>query len=274
MKRGTLYIVSTPIGNLDDITLRALNVLKEVDVIAAEDTRHSRKLLTHFGISKRLISYWGEKEKAKSEEVLRLLHEGRNVALISDSGTPGISDPGEVLIRKAIESSISLVPVPGPSAVVTALIVSGMSTKEFVFLGFVPPKKSERYKFLEKASVEKRTVVFYESPHRLLDCLDDLSNIIPDRNLAVCHEMTKLHESVVRGTVSEVLVAMEDSKIAGEYVLVIEGAPEERVSIDQALIEVEELMKEGTGRKEAVRRIADKYGLSKKELYDLSLSKE
>lgn len=274
MKRGTLYIVSTPIGNLDDITLRALNVLKEVDVIAAEDTRHSRKLLTHFGISKRLISYWGEKEKAKSEEVLRLLHEGRNVALISDSGTPGISDPGEVLIRKAIESSISLVPVPGPSAVVTALIVSGMSTKEFVFLGFVPPKKSERYKFLEKASVEKRTVVFYESPHRLLDCLDDLSNIIPDRNLAVCHEMTKLHESVVRGTVSEVLVAMEDSKIAGEYVLVIEGAPEERVSIDQALIEVEELMKEGTGRKEAVRRIADKYGLSKKKLYDLSLSKE
>jgi len=271
MKPGTLYIVSTPIGNLDDITLRALKVLKDVDVIAAEDTRHSRKLLTHFGISKRLISYWGEKEKAKSEEVLRLLHEGKDVALVSDSGTPGISDPGEVLIKKAIESSISLVPVPGPSAVITAIVVSGLSTKEFVFLGFVPPKKGERKRFLEKAAVEKRTAVFYESPHRLLDCLDDLNEIIPDRNMAVCHEMTKLHESVARGTVCDVLESMVEAKIAGEYVLVIEGAPEEKVSIEKALIELKEMMGEGAGRNEAAKAIASKYGLSKKELYDLSL---
>ena len=273
--KGILYIVSTPIGNLEDITLRALRVLKEVDVIAAEDTRHSLKLLNHYGISKPLISYWGEKEKVKAEETVRMLHAGQTVALISDAGTPGISDPGNVLIRRAIEEGISVVPIPGPAAVIAALSMSGFSTDSFIFRGFLPVKESQRLKELKNLSLDSRTIVLYEAPHRLLGTLDDIGEIFQDRNAVVIKEITKLYEEVFRGTASGIRERLESSKLAGEYVIVLEGRPAEKMhSTEDALMEIRNLMKKGLGRKEAVKRIAGEYGISKKELYDRSLSGE
>jgi 16S rRNA (cytidine1402-2'-O)-methyltransferase len=273
VSKGTLYIVSTPIGNLEDITLRALRVLREVDVIAAEDTRHSLKLLNHYGIAKPLVSYWGEKEKVKAEDTIRRLAAGQSVALISDAGTPGISDPGGVLIKRAIEEGIEVVPVPGPSAMIAALSLSGFSTTGFLFLGFLPPRHAQREKMLRELSLEKRTLVFYEAPHRIRETLSDMADFFTGRKTMLVKEITKLHEQVLRGTVPEVLASMEGMKDMGEYVIVVEGKTEDRASsMDDALAEIRSLMKKGLGRKEAVKRIAEEYGLSKKELYDLSLA--
>lgn len=273
--KGSLYIVSTPIGNLEDITLRALRVLKEVDVIAAEDTRHSLKLLNHYAISKRMISYWGEKEKVKTEETLRILDSGRSVALITDAGTPGISDPGNVLIRKAIEAGITVVPVPGPAAVIAALSISGFSTDAFLFMGFLPAKASRRLKELQELKLEPRTLVFYEAPHRLIETMTDIAETFHDRRAVVIKEITKFYEEAFRGTAPEILERLEEVKIEGEYVIVLEGRPlEKRSAEEDVLTEVKTLMKRGLGRKEAVKRIAEEYGISKKELYDRSLSGE
>lgn len=269
--KGVLYIVSTPIGNLEDITLRALRILKEVDVIAAEDTRHSSKLLNHYGISKPLLSYWGEKEKVKSGEVVSRLLSGQSVALISDAGTPGISDPGAVLIEKAIEAGINVVPAPGPSALIAALSISGLSVKEFSFVGFLPPKKGQRQKALTDLSLEKRTLVFYEAPHRILETMEDIGAIFGDRNATLVKEITKLHEEVLRGAISEIIAALQNSTVAGEYVIIVEGNRRAEASIDEALDEVKALMKKGKGRKEAVKLISEQYGIGKKELYDRSL---
>lgn len=272
MSAGTLYIVSTPIGNLEDITLRALRILKEVDMVAAEDTRHSGKLLSHFGISKPLVSYWGEKEKTKADEVLSVLASGRSVALISDAGTPGISDPGTVLIGKAIEAGISVVPIPGPSALITALSLSGFSTSEFVFVGFLPPKFTYRMKKLKDLSLESRTVIIYEAPHRIIETVSEMSGIFGDRKAVLVKELTKLFEEIYRGTLAEILDQLGASKIAGEYVMVIEGRGEqEGASAEEALAEVKALMKKGLSRKDASKRIAEQYNMSKKELYDRSL---
>lgn len=272
MPNGRLYIVSTPIGNLEDITLRALRVLKEVDVIAAEDTRHSLKLLNHYGIRKPLISYWSEKEKVKSDQIVAKLKSGLSVALISDAGTPGISDPGSVLVSKAIEEGIDVVPVPGASALIAALSVAGFSTEEFLFIGFLPPRSGQRQKKLNELMFETRTLIFYEAPHRILDVLTDMAHIFGERKAAVVKEITKMHEAIVRGTMSEVLKTLENSTIAGEYVVIVAGRKKEEASIDEALSEVELLMKKGKGRKEAVKIVAEGYGFSKKELYDRSLS--
>ena len=270
--KGTLYIVSTPIGNLEDITLRALKVLKDVDVIAAEDTRRSSKLLTHYGISKPLISYWGEKEKVRSTEILERLHAGQSVALISDAGTPGISDPGAVLIRKALEEAIDVVSVPGVTALIAGLSVSGISTDEFTFMGFLPARKSQRQKVLKDLSYEQRTLVFYEAPHRILETLSDMEEIFGERKAAVIKEISKIYEEIIRGNISEVFRTLEKTTIAGEYVIVMEGrAEEKKLTSDDALQEVSTLMKKGLGRKEAVKKVAEAYGLSKKELYDKSL---
>lgn len=270
---GILYIVSTPIGNLEDITLRALRVLKEVDVIAAEDTRHSLKLLNHYGISKPLISYWGGKEKVKAKEVFQRLNSGESVALISDAGTPGISDPGNVLIRKAIEEGIDIVPIPGPTAFIPALSISGFSTEEFIFLGFLPVKQSQRQKALKELSFEKRTIVIYEAPHRILRSIADMEEIFGERRAVLVKEMTKIYEKTIRGNISEILECLKDSKIAGEYVVVIEGRPEgKRSNVEDAMKEIKSLMKKGMGRKDAVKRIAEEYGISKKELYNRSLA--
>jgi len=271
--KGILYIVSTPIGNLEDITLRALRVLKEVDVIAAEDTRHSLKLLNHYSISKPLISYWGEKEKIKAEETLQMLNSGKTVALITDAGTPGISDPGNILIRKAIEEGIKVVPIPGPTAVIAALSISGFSTDAFIFRGFLPVKVSQRFKELKGLSLDPRTIVLYEAPHRLLETLADIRETFDDRRVVVIKEITKFYEEAFRGTATVILELLESSKIAGEYVIILEGRPVEKLNTtEDALAEVKTLMKRGLRRKEAVKKIAEEYGISKKELYDKSLS--
>ena len=271
--KGVLYIVSTPIGNLEDITLRALRVLKEVDVIAAEDTRHSLKLLNHYSISKPLISYWGEKEKVKAEETLQMLNAGKTVALITDAGTPGISDPGSILIRKAIEENIKVIPIPGPTAVIAALSISGFSTYAFIFRGFLPVKVSQRLRELKGFSLDPRTIVLYEAPHRIIETLADIKEAFDDRRIVVIKEITKFYEEIFRGTASVILEFLESSKIAGEYVIVIEGRPVEKLNTtEDALTEVKALMKRGLRRKDAVKRIAEEYGISKKELYDKSLS--
>jgi 16S rRNA (cytidine1402-2'-O)-methyltransferase len=272
--KGTLYIVSTPIGNLEDITLRALRVLKEVDAVAAEDTRHSSKLLNHYGISKPLLSYWGEKEKVKSEEVLDRLLSGQSVALISDAGTPGISDPGSVLIGKALKEGIPIVPVPGPSALIAALSLSGLLINEFTFVGFLPAKKTQRQKALAELKTEKRTLVFYEAPHRIVETMEDMIELFGDRTAALIKELTKIHEEVLRGSLAEIFEMLSEKTVAGEYVIVVEGRQEGALSFGEALDEVRMLMKKGKGRKEAVKMVSEQYGLSKKELYDRSLSHE
>jgi len=275
--KGTLYLVSTPIGNLEDITLRALKVLKEADVIAAEDTRHSLKLLTHFGLKKTLISYWSEREKIRAEEIIGRLKEGENVALISDAGTPGISDPGSVIVRRAIEEGMQVVPIPGPSALLAGLSVSGLSTEEFTYVGFLPPRKGERMKALMELALEPRTLVFYEAPHRLLETLSVMEEVLgADRNAAVLKELTKMHEESLRGTIMEILerLSEEEKGLAGEYVIVVEGRKKGDKGADvfeEALLEVKGLMKKGMGRKEAARTVSEQYGISKKELYDRSL---
>ncbi len=269
--KGALYIVSTPIGNLEDITLRALRVLKEVDLIAAEDTRHSSKLLNHYGISKPLMSYWGEKEKVKAEEVLSKLRGGQSVALISDAGTPGISDPGSVLIRRAIEEDIPVVSVPGPSALIAAISVSGLLVKEFIFIGFLPPKRTQRQKILKDLCLEKRALVFYEAPHRVFETLEDMEEIFGERKAVIAKEITKVHEDVLRGNINEIIGMLHEKIIAGEYVIVIEEKKREEVSMEEALDEVKALMRKGKGRKESVKMVAGQYGLSKKDLYDGSL---
>jgi 16S rRNA (cytidine1402-2'-O)-methyltransferase len=272
---GTLYIVATPLGNLEDITLRAVRTLREAHVIAAEDTRHTLKLLNHLGISGTpLVSYWGEKEKARADEVMRRLRGGEDVALVSDAGTPGISDPGAVLVRAALDEGIEVIPIPGPSAVATALSVSGLDTREFTFVGFLPAKQGPRSRALEELSLEPRTLVFYESPHRIIDMLIDLEKAFgPDRPIALCKELTKIHETIYRGTAAEVLDLLEEGQemIAGEYVVLAGGKPRMKGAMDEALAEMAAVMKRGMGRKEASKRVSGQYGLKKKDLYDTSL---
>jgi len=272
--KGTLYIISTPIGNLEDITLRALRILKTVDVIAAEDTRHSLKLLNHYGISKPLISYWKEKEKTRSDKIIERLLSGQSVALISDAGTPGISDPGTVLIRRAIEEMIQIVSIPGPTAFIAALSISGIATDEFTFIGFLPSKKTHRRNVLKALSFESRTFVFYEAPHRILQTLTDMKDILPGRYVVVARELTKIHEEVLRGTVPEILSLLQITKIAGEFIIIVQGRGDKKRQLDEdVLMEVVVLMKKGLRRKEAVKKIAQAYGISTKELYDMSLIK-
>jgi len=271
--KGVLYIVSTPIGNLEDITLRALRILKEVDLVAAEDTRRSLKLLNHYGISKPMLSYWKEKEKGRSEVIIRKLLAGQSVALISDSGTPGIADPGSVLIKKAIEEDISIVPVPGPCAFIAALSISGLPTDEVAFLGFLPSGKNQRRKILGDVKLEERTLIFYEAPHRVNETLEDMELIFGKRRVAVVREITKIHEEVLRGSISEVLNEMKEKDAVGEYVILVEGRTAfTEPATGDALWEIRMLMKRGLGRKEAVKKVAAEYGLSRKGLYDKSLN--
>ena len=270
--KGTLYIVSTPVGNLEDITLRAIRILGEVDIIAVEDTRHSVKLLNHLGIRKPMISYWREKEQVRSDEITKRLHAGQSIALISDAGTPGISDPGAVLIKKAIEENIQIVSIPGPSAFVAALSVSGLPTDQFTFLGFLPSRTAQRQKFLREVYLEQRTLIFYEAPHRIVNTLLDMSHIFGERRSALVKEITKYHEDVVRGSITEIIGEVQKTTIAGEYVIIVEGWSGMIKSItEDVLSELHACMRKGLGRKEAVKRIAETFGLSKKELYKKSL---
>jgi 16S rRNA (cytidine1402-2'-O)-methyltransferase len=221
--QGTLYIVSTPIGNLEDITLRALRILREVDLIAAEDTRHTILLLRHFGIQTPLTSYFEGNELKKKEFILFRLKQGNRVALVSDAGTPGISDPGFRLIQTAIENQISIVPIPGPSAAIAALSVSGLPTDAFLFKGFLPHKSKKRQDLLKQLGEVRETLIFYESPHRLSEALNDLLNILGDREMVLTRELTKIHEEVLRGNIGEIKKRIGERKLKGEITLVISG---------------------------------------------------
>jgi 16S rRNA (cytidine1402-2'-O)-methyltransferase len=223
---GKLFIVATPIGNLEDITLRALNVLKEVDFIAAEDTRHVRKLLQHYGISKRVLSYYQNRETAKSAELLKLLRSGLSVALVSDAGTPGISDPGFVVIREALAENIETVPIPGASSAIAALSVSGLKTDRFVFEGFLSRKKGKMIKRLQALTEEERTIIIFESPHRIVKTLKEIAEIFQGRKIVIAREITKKFEEFIRGTLPEVLEGLEERhNLKGEFTLILEGKP-------------------------------------------------
>ncbi|MFG6319727.1 MAG: 16S rRNA (cytidine(1402)-2'-O)-methyltransferase, partial [Clostridia bacterium] len=258
---GKLYLVATPIGNLEDITLRALKVLKEVDIIAAEDTRHTLGLLNHFEITKPLISYYKQNEKVKSEMLIKKLQEGQNIAVVSDAGTPGISDPGEEIVKVAIENNIEIVPIPGACAFVNALIASGMSSKEFEFIGFLSANKKEKREKLEEIKFETRTLIFYEAPHKLQITLESMLEILGDRNIVLARELTKIHEEFIRGKISTILEQIVDIK--GEFVIIVEGNSVSKKDIEldnlneQTLEEHYEFYeKQGLDKKEIVKKIA------------------
>lgn len=220
---GILYIVSTPIGNLEDITLRALRILKEADLIAAEDTRRTRKLLTHYEIHTPVTSYYEYNKFVRGIELIEALKSGKNIALVSDSGTPGISDPGIDLIGLAISNSMKVVPVPGPSAVTSALVGAGFSTHEFVFVGFLSRKKSRKKKELMSLKDEKKTIIIYESPYRVKDTIQDIFEIFGDRKVVICRELTKIYEEFIRGKTSEILESLKTKTLRGECTIVITG---------------------------------------------------
>ncbi len=221
--KGVLYIVSTPIGNLDDITLRALKILKRVDLIAAEDTRRTRKLLSRFDIHTPLVSYFEHNELKRLDRLLSHLKRGKELALVSDAGTPGISDPGYRLIKQAIERGIPIIPIPGPSAVIAALSISGLPTDSFTFTGFLPKKGSKRRKLLDKLGDSDGTSILYESPHRLVETLEDLMGVCGDRQIVVTRELTKAFEEVIRGRISEVIYTLKGRRIKGEITIVLAG---------------------------------------------------
>jgi len=276
MEKGTLYLVATPIGNLDDITFRALKVLKEVDLIAAEDTRHTLKLLNHFEISKPLISYYKQIEKSKSDVLIPKLLEGKNIAIVSDAGAPGISDPGEEIVKQAIECGIQVVPIPGACAFVNALIASGLSTKEFSFIGFLSAQKKEKKDKLEELKYETKTLIFYEAPHKLLSTLSTICEVFGDREVVLARELTKIHEEFIRGKISEVLEKMDEPK--GEFVVLVEGN-----SISKKDVELENLNEltleehyqfyenQGLDKKDIIKKIAKDRNVSKNEIYQYFL---
>jgi len=263
---GSLYIVATPIGNLEDITFRAVRILREVDLIAAEDTRHSRKLLSHFGISKRLTSYFDHNKNVKGDYILSQLREGRSVALISDAGTPCISDPGFQLVRDAIAEGITVVPVPGPCAAIAALSAAGLPTDSFSFEGFLPSRQTKRRERLASLAAEPRVLVFYESANRLPDTLADLYELLGDREVVVAREITKLYEEFVRGPVSRVMMQFREQKVRGEVVLLVSPAaasPDEHPPVS-------ELLRGCLGTmsvKDAVKRVALETGQPRSEVY-------
>lgn len=274
---GTLYIVGTPIGNLEDITQRALRILREVAVIAAEDTRQTRKLLNHFGINTPAVSYHEHNLRTAGPALIQRLIAGEDVALVTDAGMPAISDPGEDLVRLAIEAGVAVVPIPGPTAFATALVVSGLSTERFVFEGFLPNKGKERRAALERLKTEPRTVMLYEAPHRVTDTLADLRDALGDRPMAAARELTKLYEEVRRGTPAELLAHFEAHQPRGEFVLVISGAqPQapgeaEEIAPERLAEAVAALAAEGMDRKAAMKAVADRFGLSKRDVYQALL---
>lgn len=269
---GILYIVPTPIGNLEDITLRALRVLKEVELIAAEDTRHTQHLLAHFGIKTALTSYHDHNERDKARTLVERLKSGASIALVSDAGTPAISDPGYRIVVDAIQAGIQVVPLPGASALTTALSASGLPTNGFLFEGFLPAKAQERKAKLQSLRGEVATLVFYEAPHRLLDALAEMLKIFGDREIAIGRELTKVHEEFRRGKLSEVISALADRDIKGEIVIMVHGTSgEAQVSDEELHGTIRQLAGNGMGVKEIAELLGERYGLAKKEVYKLAL---
>ncbi len=267
---GILYIVATPVGNLEDITLRALRILRdEVAVIACEDTRQTQKLLTHYSIRKPLVSYHEHNEASRSAELIEILRNEKSVALVSDAGTPLLSDPGFRVVHAAIENGISVVPIPGASALLSALTASGLPTDSFLFLGFLPAKSTARRKQLENLVRQEQTLIVYESPHRVLETLNTIAEIFGERRLVLAREITKLHEEFLRGTAAEIQEQLAArGSIKGEITLVIAGG-ELAVSNADPVQAVEQLEAEGTPRMHAIKTVAKRQGLPKREVYRL-----
>ena len=267
---GTLYLVATPIGNLDDITLRAIKILKDVDFIAAEDTRHSLKLLNHLEISKPLISYHRHNEDIKTNLLIDKLLDGKNIALISDAGTPVISDPGEEVVKKALKNNINVIPIPGACALINALIVSGLDASEFTFIGFLPLNKKNRKEKLSEIQNSKNTTILYEAPHKLLSTLQDLSKILDNRKIVLAKELTKIHETFISGTAGELLNTLENPK--GEFVIMIEKSQEkfdENSYLNSLSLEehFEFYQAQGFSKNEIIKKIAKDKNVNKNEIY-------
>lgn len=274
-KKGALYIVSTPIGNREDVTLRALKILQVVDLIAAEDTRKSGKFLSHHGIKNRLVSYHEHNEKKRAPELLGKLLGGTSIALVSNAGTPCVSDPGYRLVAAAIAHKISVIPVPGPSAAMAAMSASGLPTDSFVFIGFPPKKKGKRMQLLAELALESRALIFYESPRRILAFLEEIVSHVGDRPAVLAREMTKLHEEFIRGSVSEILETIKiRTEIKGECTLLVAGCQKE-AAVDLGLVGAEiraALGNQKNSVSQIARTIAKKYGLPKNEVYEMALN--
>jgi 16S rRNA (cytidine1402-2'-O)-methyltransferase len=267
---GKLYIVATPIGNLEDITCRAVRILKEVDWIACEDTRTTRRLLEHYGISTHTISYHEHNESTRTGELLGRLLTGENGALVSDAGTPLLSDPGYRIVHDVVAAGIRVEPIPGPSALLAALVASGLPTDQFHFGGFLPPKHGQRTRMLEALRDEPATLIFYETPHRIIEALNDIEATLGDREIAVARELTKIHEEVLRGTPAEIRSQLESrDAIRGEFVILIAKAAEPQHDDTPPQEAVEALVRSGVDRMEAMKVIARQRGLSKRDVYKL-----
>ena len=271
--KGKLYIVSTPIGNLEDITLRALRVLKEVDLIACEDTRVTKKLLSHYRIQKPLTIYHEHNEKKKAEELLLLLEAGKNIAIVSDAGTPGVSDPGYRLVSLTSEKGIEVISIPGPCAAIGAVSVSGLSTSSFTFFGFLPKSAKKRKEFLESIREHPQTIIVYESPNRVIETLKDIFEILGDRQASISRELTKMFEENLRGKLSEVLETLSQrGKLKGEFTAVIEGYHNEIKNLDHLVKEQLNIYKEkGLTLRDAVKEVSRNLRLSKSKAYKVAL---
>jgi 16S rRNA (cytidine1402-2'-O)-methyltransferase len=265
---GCLYVVGTPIGNLEDITLRALRVLKEVQLIAAENTNHTRMLCSHYGIRTRLTSYNQHNCNARGRELVKILKFGSDIALVTSAGTPGISDPGSLLVTQALEEGIRVTPIPGPSAVISALSVCGLKVDRFVFLGFLPDRPGKRKKLLLEMRNEPRTMVFYESPRRIWSLLNEMMETLGDRNVAVIRELTKVYEEIKKGAISSVLTELNEENLRGEFTIILEGEKKEDLK-DNGLDErIEALLKSGkSGAKDIATTISEELDLSYRFVY-------
>ena len=272
---GMLYLVPTPIGNLGDISDRCRRTLEEADFIAAEDTRVSLKLLNHLGIRKSLVSYYEHNKASKGNVIVDRILAGETCALVSDAGSPAISDPGEDLVKQCAEAGITVCAIPGPCAVITALSISGQATGRFCFEGFLSTAKKSRQAHLDSLRKEQRTMIFYEAPHKLVNTLEDMAAVFgEDRPISLCRELTKLHEEVVRTTLGEAIEKYNENPPKGEFVLVVAGAPEEvkeAATADDAAARVAQLMEEGLSRKDAIKRTAIELDLPKNVVYDAAL---
>ncbi|PNV60356.1 16S rRNA (cytidine(1402)-2'-O)-methyltransferase [Clostridium sp. chh4-2] len=277
---GKLYLCATPIGNLDDITFRVLNTLKEVDLIAAEDTRHSIKLLNHFDIKTPMTSYHEFNKFDKARYLVEQMQQGVTIALITDAGTPGISDPGEELVKQCYEAGIEVTSLPGPAACITALTLSGMSTRRFCFEAFLPSDKKEKQWILEELKAETRTIILYEAPHRLVKTLEELREALGDRKITICRELTKKYEEAFRTTLSEAIDHYQENDPKGECVIVVEGKSIDDIKEEQKRsweeMSLEEHMRyyedQGVERKEAMKLVAKDRGISKRDVYQRLLS--
>ncbi len=270
----TLYIVGTPIGNLEDTTFRAVQTLQKVDLIAAEDTRHTGKLLQHFQIQTPQLSYHQHNEQSRIPELIEELNQGKTIALVTDAGMPGISDPGYELVKACVEANISVVPIPGVTASITALSASGLPTNKFIFIGFLPTKIKLRQEQLEKLSNSLETIVLYESPYRLLQTLEDLAKILGrNRKIVLARELTKLHEEFWRGTVGQAIIHYQNNQPKGEFTIVIAGAEPELPVLSEDAIkqELQELFAQGISRSQASRQLAQKINLSRRKIYQIAL---